>query len=92
MYVCLDMSDLEIPDSCEMPYRCWDLNPGPLEEQSALFTTEPSLQPSTPLFLVFEFFDIGLHQSMLTSKILILPLPPKCWDHKNVSPHRPLAL
>jgi hypothetical protein len=34
-------------DSCEPPYGCWELNSGPLEEQSVLLTTEPSLQPST---------------------------------------------
>ena len=30
---------------CELPCGCWDLNSGPLEEQSVLLTTEPSLQP-----------------------------------------------
>ena len=30
---------------CEPPCGCWDLNSGPLEEQSVLLTTEPSLQP-----------------------------------------------
>jgi hypothetical protein len=35
-----------ITDGCELPYGCWELNSGPLEEQSALLTTEPSLQPS----------------------------------------------
>ena len=34
-------------DSCELPYGCWDLNPDPLEEQSVLLTTKPSLQPPT---------------------------------------------
>ena len=38
------MSDL-VTDSCEPPCGCWDLNSGPLEEQSVLLTTEPSLQP-----------------------------------------------
>jgi hypothetical protein len=33
-------------DSCELPCGCWELNSGPLEEQSVLLTTEPSLQPS----------------------------------------------
>jgi len=37
-------SDL-ITDGCEPPCGCWDLNSGPLEEQSVLLTTEPSLQP-----------------------------------------------
>jgi hypothetical protein len=40
-------SDL-ITDGCEPPCGCWDLNSGPLEEQSVLLTTEPSLQPHPP--------------------------------------------
>ena len=35
-----------IPDGCEPPCGCWELNSGPLEEQAMLLTTEPSLQPS----------------------------------------------
>jgi hypothetical protein len=35
-----------IMDGCEPQCGCWDLNSGPLEEQSVLLTTEPSLQPS----------------------------------------------
>jgi hypothetical protein len=34
-----------ITDGCEPPCGCWELNSGPLEEQSVLLTTEPSLQP-----------------------------------------------
>jgi hypothetical protein len=30
---------------CEPPCGCWELNSGPLEEQSVLLITEPSLQP-----------------------------------------------
>jgi hypothetical protein len=37
-------SDL-IADGCEPPCGCWELNSVPLEEQSGLLTTEPSLQP-----------------------------------------------
>jgi hypothetical protein len=37
-----------ITDGCESPCGCWELNSGPLEEQSVLLTTEPSLQPSPP--------------------------------------------
>ena len=46
---------------CELPGRCWELNPGPLEEHLVLFipelslswhyvllTAEPSLQPWSP--------------------------------------------
>ena len=34
-----------ITDGCEPPGGCWELNSEPLEEQSMLLTTEPSLQP-----------------------------------------------
>ena len=33
-----------VTDSCELPCRCWELNPGPLEEQPMLLATELSLQ------------------------------------------------
>jgi hypothetical protein len=34
-----------IPDGCEPPCGCWELNPGPLEQQSVLLTAESPLQP-----------------------------------------------
>ena len=34
-----------ITDGCEPLCGCWELNLGPLEEQSALLTSEPPLQP-----------------------------------------------
>lgn len=34
-----------VTHDCEPPCGCWDSNPGPLEEQLVLLTTEPSLQP-----------------------------------------------
>ena len=38
-----------ITDGCEPPFGCWELNSGPLEEQSVLLIAEPSLQPkATP--------------------------------------------
>jgi hypothetical protein len=37
-----------ITDGCEPPYGCWELNSGPLEEQSVILTAEPSFQPPTP--------------------------------------------
>jgi hypothetical protein len=40
-----------ITDGCEPPCGCWELNSGPLEEQSVLLTAEPSLQPH--LFFFF---------------------------------------
>jgi len=36
-----------ITDGCEPPCVCWELNSGPLEEQSVLLTAEPSLQPKS---------------------------------------------
>jgi hypothetical protein len=48
-----------ITDGCEPPCGCWELNSGPLEEQSVLLTTEPSLQPSSSssfFFFSFSFF------------------------------------
>ena len=42
-----DQTSDHITDGCEPPCSCWDSNPGSLEEQSALPTAEPSLQPHT---------------------------------------------
>jgi hypothetical protein len=42
-------SDL-ITDGCEPPCGCWGLSSGPLEEQSVLLTSEPSLQPPAIVF------------------------------------------
>ena len=42
--------DLTI-DGCEPPCGCWELNSGPLEEQSMLLTSEPSLQPLQTVFI-----------------------------------------
>ena len=33
-----------ITDGSEAPCGCWDLNSGPMEEQSVLLTAEPALQ------------------------------------------------
>jgi hypothetical protein len=34
-----------IAEGWEPPCGCWELNAGPLEEQSVFLTIEPSLQP-----------------------------------------------
>jgi len=34
-----------VTDSCELPYGCWELNPGPLEEKPVLLTAKLSFQP-----------------------------------------------
>jgi len=43
-----------ITDGCEPPCGCWKLNSGPLEEQSVLLPTEPSLQPLSSLMNGFR--------------------------------------
>jgi hypothetical protein len=42
-----------VTDGCEPSCGCWDLNSVPLEEQSVLLTTKPSLQPASA-FLIFH--------------------------------------
>ena len=44
----------EVTDRCELPCGCWELNLGPLEEQSVLLNTEPSLQPHSYTFISSE--------------------------------------
>jgi hypothetical protein len=48
-------------DGCESSCGCWDLNSGPLEEQSVL-TTEPSLQLSFFLFFLSSFLFSFLNE------------------------------
>jgi hypothetical protein len=45
-----------ITGGCEPPCGSWDLNSGPLKEQSVLFTTKPSLQPRLFIFKKEETF------------------------------------
>ena len=51
---CMPPGQKRAPDfiagGCVPPCGCWELNPGPLEEQSVLLTSEPSLQPPTVIF------------------------------------------
>ena len=42
-------------DGCEPPCGCWELNSGPLEEQSVLLISESSLQPQNLTFLKTNF-------------------------------------
>ena len=49
LHVCL-CEDARAPgtgvtDSRELSLGCWEVNPGPSEEQPVLLTTEPTLQP-----------------------------------------------
>jgi hypothetical protein len=42
-------------DGCEPPCGSWDLNSGPLEEQSVLLTAEPSHQTPPFFFKIYLF-------------------------------------
>jgi hypothetical protein len=42
MHIYVRVSDIGVTDTCELPCGCWELDLGPLEEQSVLLTTEPS--------------------------------------------------
>ena len=46
-----------ITGGCEPPCGCWDLNSGPLEEQSVLLPTEPSRQPAVMLLTNESFLQ-----------------------------------
>jgi hypothetical protein len=53
-----------ITGGCEPLCGCWKLNSGPLEEQSVLLTTEPSLQPNMIVFAslnIFHFVKFGCY-------------------------------
>jgi hypothetical protein len=53
-------SDL-IRDGCKPPCGCWELNSGPLEEQSVLLTAESFLQ--SPKVFFYEAFLNGILKS-----------------------------
>ena len=40
----IEAPETTVTDDCEPPCGGWELNSGPLEEQSVLLTAEPSLQ------------------------------------------------
>jgi hypothetical protein len=43
-----------VTDGCGPPCSCWDLNSGPLGEQSVLLTAEPSHQPPPHTHTLFK--------------------------------------
>ena len=59
-----------ITDGFEPPCGCWELNSGPLEEQSVLLTAEPS-----PVLLPRTCYV----DQAGTQRSTYLPLPPECW-------------
>lgn len=50
-------------------FRCWELNPGPLQEEEALLTAEPSFQPDIQYFLRYIYFVFLWHWSFLKQKV-----------------------
>jgi hypothetical protein len=69
-----------ITDGCEPPCGCWDLNSGPLEEQSVLLTTEPSLQPlvrtlNFQITVIIFSFLFGVNLLWGIAPLSLLPPP-----------------
>jgi hypothetical protein len=62
-----------VTDSCGLPCGCCRLNLGPLEEQSVLLTTKPSLQP-LKLSLFFEFPNVKVLKTKIISGEFFLTL------------------
>ena len=63
-------------DGCEPPCGCWELNSGPLKEQSGLLPADPSLQP------LFNTFGTGRSDESLPQ----MSLTQQVWaviSHKN---------
>ena len=45
-FLCVCVCATYVPmDGCEASRGCWELNPGPLQEQKVLLTAEPPRQP-----------------------------------------------
>jgi hypothetical protein len=72
-----------IMDGCEPPCGCWELNSGPLEEQSVLLITEPSLQLDSCPFLV----DIFKTYFKLIYKIMNFIMKIYTYIHKHILIH-----
>jgi len=57
---CMPAGQKRAPDliigGYEPPCGCWELNSGPLEEQTVLLTSEPSLQPLMIIFIIYIFY------------------------------------
>ena len=86
---CLQKSEDGIRSSgrCDSPCGCWELNPGPLEEQPVLLTDNPSL--SRPSKKKLFFFSIFCHRSQTQ---ILPPLPSGYWNLRCVLPRPALFL
>lgn len=75
--------ELELTNGCDLPFGCWESNPGHLEEQPVSLTTEPSslLFSLLQLIVIFKvttcyFFVLLLLLCPLTSGKYVLFIPP----------------
>ena len=80
----------EVTDSCELPCGCWELNSGPLEEQSVCFSPEPSLRIliaaiGTPLALVSRLSNCASQAGFELE--IVLPQHSKCSNYSHASLH-----
>jgi hypothetical protein len=72
------VSDL-ITGGCEPPCGCWDLNSGPLEEQSVLLPSESSRQPC---ILFFNMYCLSVWGCQISCSWIMdgCELPCRCWE------------
>jgi hypothetical protein len=48
-------SETGVTDGCELSSTCWELNPGPLQEQQMYLTAMPFIQPA----ILFSYKLLG---------------------------------
>lgn len=70
---------------CEFPSRCWELNPGHLEEQQVLLTTEPCLQPLNLISLTSKEITVILWCQTQQSWLALL----RCTHRRFILPALP---
>lgn len=70
----LDLLELEKTDLCELPSRCWESNPGPLQKQQLIFITESTLQSPYLTHLAF-YSELDEQMPAMHSHLT------KCWQH-----------
>lgn len=64
---------------CELPWRYWECSSDPLEEQQALLSTDPSLQPSVLFCFFWDKLSICSWEAILELMAISLPQPPEHW-------------
>lgn len=86
-----------VPVGCEPPCRCWEVNPGPLEEHPVLLTSKPSLQPLALIIIFLNNLILWknkinyLHFPNLLQSAMERPslpfccdVPSGCWGDRSV--------